>query len=375
LPEIFSAKTFIQYASGVGILIFFSFVALNWEDYSTFNYFRTFKPTASPPFTKAEIKPELNSKNLVSSQKADNPFLSPIKDSKLRHLIPYKTGEPLHFLLADKSKKILFIFILNPDNSRQQIKSYPIAIGEIRGQKETRGDKKTPEGFYWIIDQKEDLSLPPIYGKRAYVLNYPNKNDMKAGKSGGGIWIHGTEVGKMPDKTKGCLELNNHDVLDVGQYIGPGLPILIAKKIINQDSLLRVHFDYSYLIKKVNRYSYAYRTKLKEGYNFIRTWRNSWAEKDFKLYTSLYSPSFSSGNRDFETWKVHKKNIFSLPQQVKIELSELEVAQLTQNEMVINFYQLYKSATYSGENYKTLTVQREENGPWQIIQEGIVNLN
>lgn len=138
-------------------------------------------------------------------------------------------------LVADKYDRVLHL-LKNKRGNWGVIKSYPIAIGANPGPKEVEFDKKTPEGSYIIIDRMEDDELIDIYGPFAYVLNYPNSEDSLAGKTGGGIWIHGTEKNKVPVDTKGCLEMHNNNLKKLVSFLGDGdlVPVVIhADSVFN----------------------------------------------------------------------------------------------------------------------------------------------
>ena len=97
------------------------------------------------------------------------------------------------YLEIDKKKLIARLKTLPPigEKSKLLTKPFKIAIGKIRGNKEKRGDNKTPEGIY--------LSQPHItknlyrgkYGDLAIPINYPNPYDLHMKKTGYGIWLHG----------------------------------------------------------------------------------------------------------------------------------------------------------------------------------------
>jgi len=137
--------------------------------------------------------------------------------------------DEMQFLIvADKYDRVIHL-LKNQRGTWGIIKSYPVAIGAAAGRKELQWDKKTPEGNYFIVSRKEDAELNEIYGPLAYVLNYPNPEDRIAGRTGNGIWIHGTVPGKVPVDTKGCLEMHNNNILKLADYIGSGdlIPVVI----------------------------------------------------------------------------------------------------------------------------------------------------
>ncbi len=143
-----------------------------------------------------------------------------------------KGHEALEYMIvADKYDRVLHL-LKNQHGFWGIIKSYPIAIGVNPGRKKHRGDKKTPEGLYFIIKRKEDIELNEIFGPLAFVLNYPNDDDKLESRTGNGIWIHGTVPGKVPVDTKGCLEMHNNNILKLAQYIKTGdlVPVIIHNR-------------------------------------------------------------------------------------------------------------------------------------------------
>jgi len=59
-------------------------------------------------------------------------------------------------------------------------------------EKVAEGDMRTPLGVYFIGSNLDPKSLKDFYGAGALTLNYPNPYDLRRGKTGSGIWVHGT---------------------------------------------------------------------------------------------------------------------------------------------------------------------------------------
>ncbi|VAX23220.1 hypothetical protein MNBD_NITROSPINAE02-1955 [hydrothermal vent metagenome] len=131
-----------------------------------------------------------------------------------------------YVLVVDKSRGELLVLEENKDNFKI-VKRYKTSLGSKRGDKLVRGDLRTPEGLYNIVSVKENRHLPPQYGPRAFVLNYPNKLDKKLGKTGDGIWIHGSGLGENIEATEGCVEVNDMNVVDLGKFADVGTQVYI----------------------------------------------------------------------------------------------------------------------------------------------------
>ena len=122
------------------------------------------------------------------------------------------------FLLVDKPSFTAQLRTLpkDPHDSRL-LKTYTIALGRVKGDKQQEGDLKTPEGIYFTLPHitKESL-LQSKYGDLAVPTNYPNLYDRYLDKTGYGIWIHGAGDDKrMLEKytTEGCVIFHNNSIL------------------------------------------------------------------------------------------------------------------------------------------------------------------
>ncbi|MBF0170943.1 MAG: L,D-transpeptidase family protein [Nitrospinae bacterium] len=142
------------------------------------------------------------------------------------YVVPQPDPSALHTLVVDKSRKELLVLEETRENFRV-VERFPISIGPKPGDKFTEGDLATPEGLYQVLSTKEGPDLPGKYGPRAYVLNYPNRIDRAAGKSGYGIWIHGSGLGLATEDTEGCVEVNDENIMKLGSYIATGTPVYI----------------------------------------------------------------------------------------------------------------------------------------------------
>ena len=134
-------------------------------------------------------------------------------------------------IIVEKGKRKLHIY-----SSRKLIKTYKISLGRNhRGRKEFEGDKKTPEGLYYINDKNPNSGYHKNLG-----ISYPNKKDLKHAKSigksaGGQIKIHGLKnsygwIGKLHlifDWTMGCIAVTNKEIDELYEFVKIGTPIEI----------------------------------------------------------------------------------------------------------------------------------------------------
>ena len=144
---------------------------------------------------------------------------------------PSLDAEAVDKVLVLKSERKLHLL------SRGEIvRSYRVSLGkQPNGPKRFEGDKRTPEGFYWIDWRKTSDKY-----NLAMHISYPNQQDQdnarKLGKAPGGmIMIHGTPIDEeFPewyfhtlDWTSGCIALRNDDMREVWQLVKDGTLIEI----------------------------------------------------------------------------------------------------------------------------------------------------
>lgn len=115
------------------------------------------------------------------------------------------------------------------------LKTYPCTTGQAEGAKQERGDLKTPDGVYFFSDLLAGERLPNLYGVLALPLSYPNAWDRRAGRSGHGIWFHGSDrltSPFTPRDTQGCVLMRNEDLLELAGLVQPLItPVLIAEEV------------------------------------------------------------------------------------------------------------------------------------------------
>lgn len=139
-------------------------------------------------------------------------------------------------LIVEKSSQTLHVYVSDGSGYFSRQLSFPCSTGEVAGMKREAGDKKTPEGVYFFIDEYEDRYLTPIYGKKAFPTDYPNFIDRQSGRNGSAIWLHGTNKVLKPMDSNGCVAMENDDILRVADYIHLGqTPVVMVETIVYVD--------------------------------------------------------------------------------------------------------------------------------------------
>lgn len=130
-----------------------------------------------------------------------------------------------HAIAIDASRSRLYLFEnQSPAQSDKGLSAAPrlkllgdyyISVGMLGVEKSVEGDKRTPLGVYYITSTLDRENLPDLYGIGALPINYPNPLDMQRGKTGSGIWLHGTprdQFVRAPQASDGCVVLSNPDL-------------------------------------------------------------------------------------------------------------------------------------------------------------------
>lgn len=121
------------------------------------------------------------------------------------------------------------------------MKVFPVAVGRNQGDKQRRGDNRTPEGEFviskihdsrsWVHDFGDGKGpIPGVYGP--WFLRLDTGSDRtRSGKTWTGIGFHGTHdptsIGTMA--TEGCVRLRNEDLEELKRLVSPGTPVTIIR--------------------------------------------------------------------------------------------------------------------------------------------------
>ena len=139
-----------------------------------------------------------------------------------------------HVIAIDASKSRLYV-LENSDTGLKLVMDTYISVGKEGIGKYVQGDLKTPLGVYYLTTPVDPKLLAPFYGGGALPINYPNPFDQRLGKSGSGIWLHGT----MPERysrpvkaTEGCVVMANPDLQKLMATVAvKTTPVIIASKL------------------------------------------------------------------------------------------------------------------------------------------------
>jgi murein L,D-transpeptidase YafK len=142
---------------------------------------------------------------------------------------PAETPAPVDKIVVIKSQRTM---VLMKDG--EVIKEYQVHLGQNpKGHKLRQGDRRTPEGYYFI-----DGRLPDSGFHLALHISYPDALDdlnarMSGVKPGGNILIHGLPNGitnkyrMLKDWTRGCIAVSNEEIEEIWNLVPNGTLIEI----------------------------------------------------------------------------------------------------------------------------------------------------
>jgi murein L,D-transpeptidase YafK len=264
-------------------------------------------------------------------------------------------------IVIDKSNHRLYLYKRQYNNLPPKlVDDFYISTGKKQGNKFKKGDLKTPEGVYFITSWIPDSKLPEKYGVGAFPVNYPNELDIKLGKTGYGIWLHGMQrsfYSRPPLDSEGCVVLSNTDLKKIQHLLVPGkTPVVITEQIdwMNEKNWFELQQS---VIASINK------------------WRDDWSSMNVEKYLSHYSNDFFTSSHNVSSWKKRKRNLAKSKTYQNIKLSDVSLflyPSTNKNKtdiVVVRLKQDYKSNNFSSEMEKRLYLRKEKK-QWQILYEG-----
>lgn len=290
--------------------------------------------------------------------------LSALLNEKKQNTLPRQIlalGESVKkALLVDKKANRLYVFTRQASGElAEEINDYYITTGKLVGDKSVKGDLRTPEGVYFVTSWISPDKLPDKYGVGAFPVNYPNELDKKNGKTGYGIWLHGTDKGsysRPPRDSEGCVVLTNIDLESLKSEIKPGItPVVITDSVEWVDAS-------------------SWKKEQQNILAAVEHWRRDWESMNVEKYLSHYDDEFWSSSHNLKSWSARKRLVAMNKKYQSVELSDISLLVYPQkknnNDMaVVRLHQNYQSNNFKSEMYKRLYLTKNNN-KWKIIFEG-----
>lgn len=258
-----------------------------------------------------------------------------------------------HAIAVDASRSRLYLFENTP-TGLVLLSDYYISVGKAGIDKFVEGDQRTPLGVYYITSNLDPKTLKDFYGSGALPINYPNVLDARRGRTGSGIWLHGTPPGQFsraPQATDGCVVLANPDLSHIIRTVEPrSTPVVIAPEL-----------------KWVAPHSIRSEGKLFE--DALLAWRNAKSAGDMGQLLAFYTPDFNSNGRNLEQWKPQLVSEVSRVRGRTLQLKDVSALRWTDmaDTMVVTFGEV-PEGTRTGVTKRQYWTR--QGSQWKIFFEG-----
>ncbi|HET6828481.1 MAG TPA: L,D-transpeptidase family protein, partial [Ramlibacter sp.] len=260
-----------------------------------------------------------------------------------------------HAIAIDTSKARLYLFENGPAGMKL-VADYYVSVGKSGIEKAVEGDLRTPLGVYYIISNLDPKSLKDFYGAGALPINYPNPYDARRGKTGSGIWLHGTppsQFARAPKATDGCVVLANPDLLRIVRTVEVRTtPVVIAQNLrwVPPQSLEAENRRFA---------------------DVLAAWKKAKASGDVARLLGFYSPDFSGNGKSLQEWTPLLKEELERLGGRDLQLKDVSFLRWTDSAetMVVTFGEVAAGA-------RTGSIRRQywvRQGPqWKIFFEGVI---
>lgn len=273
----------------------------------------------------------------------------------LVRLSPHQT----HAIVVDTSQSRLYLFE-NRNGVPVLVDDFYATIGKNGANKLEEGDGRTPVGVYFVTGFIKPDELPDLYGDGAFPLDYPNIWDQRHGRTGYGIWLHGTPsytYSRPPRDSNGCVIVSNRDLNTIAPYMQSGTtPVIIA------DNLKWLDLD-------------QWRARQTYYDRFVDQWRKDWESRNTDLYLSHYSPSYKGLGKDYQGWVAYKKRVNGSKAYIQVDITDRSMFLYPGEKglLVVTFKQDYKSDNVERKFVKRQYWRKQQDGTWRIVYEGSVS--
>jgi murein L,D-transpeptidase YafK len=254
-----------------------------------------------------------------------------------------------HFVI-DKNTRTMTIWT-EDDKAMKLHATYPVDLGRVSGNKKALGDKKTPEGIYFIQTKLKGRELDyNEYGSIAFPVDYPNFFDNRESKTGYGIWLHATpDTKSLRRGSRGCVVVRDSVIKELDTLIEPGKTPFVVDDNVK-------------LVKKDK-----WEQQSKRALQWLESWRSAWMEKRLDDYMNNYADDFSAMKLSKAGWRKYKDGLSQKYKFIEVNLSQPKILR-SGDYLVFKFLQQYRSDSLQDFGQKTLYV-KERSGKFEIVGE------
>ena len=304
----------------------------------------------APPDKLKDLRDEARAR-IRSLSERPKPELLPLAILQLR-------DDQKHAFVVDAKHSRLYVYE-NRGGKLRFVTDYYVTQGKLGVEKIREGDQKTPLGVYYVTAHYPAARLKDFYGAGALPINYPNEWDKVNGRSGSGIWLHGTpsdSYSRPPLDSDGCIVLTNPDLKKLFDAVEIGkTPVVITEQA-------------DFVTPAVWQQQHDLAMRL------MNDWRADVESGSAARWLANYSSTFK--NAQLETLPVwFNKQLAPLQgaSKISIKLSEITIFNYPgrENMLVSTFTQ----DTIYGKNHNQIRKRQywiKESTRWKIIFEGVI---
>ncbi len=266
-----------------------------------------------------------------------------------------KVSPKAHSAIAVDASRSRLYFFENTPSGLQLRADYYVSLGKLGTAKAQEGDQRTPLGVYFVSSRLDRKNLTDFYGAGALTLNYPNMLDVRRGKSGRGIWLHGTpptQFARAPHSTDGCLVLANPDISALIENTSVrNTPVVVAAQLVWKSP------------KQIDEASKSFQSTLND-------WREAKVSGDVKKILTFYTPDFSSYGKSLDQYTPLLKSEMKALKGRNLELKDLSYFQWTDaaETMVVSFGEVAQGKK-TGIHKRQYWIRSSKE--WKIFFEGV----
>lgn len=301
----------------------------------------------APPEQVAELREEAIARLRGYREK-------PSPDTVPRYLLQMPP-EQKHAVVVDTRRSRLYVFG-NEGGIPKLVTDYYITQGKLGAEKMREGDKKTPIGVYHVTASLPRERLTDFYGSGAFPINYPNEWDRREGRTGHGIWLHGTPsdtFSRPPKASDGCVVLANQDLDDLSRWLQIGQTPVIISDGIEWTSLSNWQSERASLQQR------------------IETWRQDLERRDFSRFLGHYSPRFQAEGQDLSRFARNQQFLATTQRWDKVQLDDLSMFRSPGHEdMIVVTFDVRQAGARQVSEARKRQYWIREQGDWKIIYEG-----
>lgn len=259
-------------------------------------------------------------------------------------------------LAVDASRSRLYMFE-HKASGLSLMADFYISVGKAGIGKEAEGDLRTPMGVYYITNSIAPKLLKDFYGAGALPINYPNPLDLRRGKTGSGIWLHGTppsQFARPPKASDGCVVLANPDLEFILSKVEiRDTPVLIAPSItwVTPQSI---------------------KSEASEFEAAVQNWRKAKSSGDLQGTMRFYSADFNNDGKDLIAWASFVRKDIDLAPGKQLQLKDLSYLRWNDanaDTMVVTFDEVIEG---NAKGPKKRQYWSKQGNQWKIFFEGTI---